>query len=146
MDDGVHYLNLTRGLLCSHHVDQPRYLRLQSTWCEQKRWADILWTIGPDFYQHLAAGPVTVHDVSERPRATRACWQGLAWVRYACERLWSAPTTPAIVRNGHDMTAYFDRQLDNLDDRVKKHVRYFWQFHRGQALRVSVCTGLESTR
>ncbi|MEU6719761.1 hypothetical protein ABZ897_50615 [Nonomuraea sp. NPDC046802] len=139
--EGVHYLNLTRGLLCAPHVPDPRYLRLQSTWCEQKRWADVLWTLGPDFYQHLASGPVTVHDVSERPRTTRACWQGLAWVRFACERLWKAPSSPAIVRNGHDMTAYFAGELARLDQRVTKFVRYFSSFHHGQPLNIRSCAG-----
>ncbi|GAA1624029.1 hypothetical protein GCM10009733_020840 [Nonomuraea maheshkhaliensis] len=139
--EGVHYLNLTRGLLCAPHVPNPRYLRLQSTWCEQKRWADVLWTLGPDFYQHLASGPVTVHDVSERPRTTRACWQGLAWVRFACERLWDASANPAIVRSGHDMTAYFARELTRLDDRVTKFVRYFGRSYEGRPLSITICPG-----
>ncbi|GGS85030.1 hypothetical protein GCM10010156_49550 [Planobispora rosea] len=143
--DAVHYLNLTRGLLCASHVPRPHYLRLQSTWCEQKRWGDILWTLGPDFYQHLATRPVTVHDVSERPRTTRACWQGLTWVRFACERLWNAPPGPAIGRSGHGMTDYFSRELAGLDHRVKKHVRYFRRFHTGQPLRISICSGAAET-
>lgn len=141
---GVHYLNLSRGQLCAGHVPNPHFLRLQSTWCEQKRWADILWTLGPDFYINLARGPVTVHDVSERPRTTRACWQGLVWVRFACERLWEGPEHPAIGRNGQDMTPYFTGELGRLDDRVRTFVRYFRSHYQGRPLSLDVCSGLST--
>ncbi|GAA3832383.1 hypothetical protein GCM10022226_62010 [Sphaerisporangium flaviroseum] len=143
----IHYLNLSRGLLCAPHVEQPRFLRLQSTWCEQKRWADVLWTLSPDFYYTLAIGQaLTVHDVSERPRVTRACWQGLAWVRFACARLWGTDRGPAPGRSGMDMSPYFTRELNALDRRVCRYVTYFGQFHAGRPLDIQLCHGVALRR
>ncbi|MBF6332449.1 hypothetical protein [Nocardia transvalensis] len=86
----VHFANLTRGLLCPHLVGyEVRYTRIQSTSCEQKRWHDVIFGAGPDLLMTMALGRLAiVHDQSERPRETRAMWQGLVFVRRACEHLW----------------------------------------------------------
>jgi hypothetical protein len=141
----IHYLNLTRGALCADHVEQPRYLRLQSTWCEQKRWADVLWTLSTDFYVALASGQhLTVHDVSERSRQTRASWQGLSWVQFTCQRLWGGAPAPVLNRGGMDMSPYFTHELARLDRRVRRHVGYFRQFYTGQPLHIQLCPGRET--
>lgn len=135
----VDFINLTRGLMCCE-VENPHYLRIQSTWCEQKRWEDVLATVGPDFLYHLAVGePIRVHDVSERMRMTRACWQGLTWIRFACERLWGAVETPAIARGGVNATRYFEEELVKISPRVKKQVEYFGGFYRGKPLDYDIC-------
>ena len=131
-------MNLTNGLACT--VENPRYLRIQSTWCEQKLWADVLWTLGADFYYHLARGEqIIVHDQSERRRETRACWQGLAWVRYCCERAWGLPVSPPIMRGGHSAEGYFQTQYEALPERIHTYLAYYKQQATGPLL-LSPCS------
>lgn len=142
----VHFLNLTRGLECRRHVVEPRFLRIQSTWCEQKRWADVLAAATPDLLYRWAVGDeVTVHDVSERDRVTRACWQGLVWLRFCAEMTWS-DQDPTVVttprgRGGAVVSGYFVEQYGNLPVRLVHGVRYFGQFWTGRPLAFRVCDG-----
>jgi hypothetical protein len=118
-------------------------LRIQSTHLEQKRFDDVLLTVGADLYYNLAVGaPIVVHDVSERPRVTRALWQGMAWIRYASERLWGLQqheTTTPVMRNGHNATRYFESVLDALNPRTKTYVGYYSRYWLGQNLEYTVC-------
>lgn len=144
----IDFFNLTRGLLCEHHQNHPNphYLRIQSTLLEQTQFSRVLETVGPDLLYHLAVGSRTcVHDVSERPRVTRALWQGMTWISFACERLWGLSyeeATPPIMRNGHNTAAYFDRILQvDVPEQVKKQVRYFEQFWHGERISYDICAG-----
>jgi hypothetical protein len=133
------FVNLTNGLQCCP-LAEPHFLRIQSTWCEQKRFADVLWTVGPDFLYHLATETsLTVHDVSEKRRVTRAIWQGIPWIRYVCQRTWGLDEAPAIGRNGQSMTHHFRRVYAELPQRVVKHTAYFGKFSRGSVAEVNAC-------
>lgn len=82
------YANLTNGLACA--PQSALITRLPSTWCEQKLWDQVTTGVGPQMLRDLANGTqVVVHDQSERQRLTRAQWQGLSWLRYACSRAWN---------------------------------------------------------
>jgi hypothetical protein len=108
------YANLTNGLLCAPS-DAP-LVRLPSTWCEQKAWDKVLTGLGADLYAHLARGEaITVHDQSERERQTRAQWQGLSWVRYACAVAWGLKPRREISRFGMDVTEYWADVYESLD-------------------------------
>lgn len=123
----IHYANLSRGVLCP--VEADRVIRLQSTWCEQKRWADVLWTTSPDLLYHLAIGDACViHDQSEKPRQTRACWQGLSWIRYATGRAWYDAADPEFSRTGMNVTPYWQEQYRGLDDRVITYLKAFRKY------------------
>lgn len=135
----VHYRNLTNGLCCGHNPLDGRYVRLQSTWCEQKRWADVLTHLSPDLLIHVAFGEdVVVHDRSEKRRLTRACWQGLSWVRFACRRGWDLEPAVEVSRGGQDMGAYWAVVWDGLDRPAKAWVRYFRRFATGD-VQLSCC-------
>ncbi|MDA1359783.1 hypothetical protein O1R50_09125 [Glycomyces luteolus] len=87
LETAEHYRNLTRGLLCG--PSGSKVLRIQSTHCEQKLWAQLLWQIPDQLLWDLACGrTVIVHDQSERDRETRAMWQGLQLVRIVTETSW----------------------------------------------------------
>ena len=137
------YVNLTNGLACLPHIESPRYLRLQSTWCEQKRWQDILWATPPDLFMDLATGnPLVVHDVSERPRWTRACWQGLEWIRVASSRAWAlAPPEPLSERGGRAMRQYLMAQYALLPRQTKGMLRYYKRYLTGKSAIVAICSG-----
>ena len=120
----IEYANLTRGVLC--HAAPLHFSRIQSTSCEQKRWADVLYGAGPDLLMHIALGEdVLVHDFSEKERITRALWQGLPWIRFALEHAAGRIPSPAIVRNGCVVTPYFEAQWKALDRNAKAYARYF---------------------
>jgi hypothetical protein len=126
----IHFINLSNGLACADRPEgDVHFLRLQSTWCEQKRWADVLATIGPDFLFHLATNDVLIiHDRSERPRLTRALWQGVPWVRYACQRAWGLPVERALVRGGVDVSTYFEKQYVAIAPRLVRQIAYFGKY------------------
>ncbi|PPJ36451.1 hypothetical protein C5E45_20620 [Nocardia nova] len=144
MSDTLHFANLSRGLLCEHlHSIDPssmRFCRIQSTSCQQKRWSDIVTGAGPELLMALARGvPVRVHDVSERNRETRAMWQGVAFLRRACETVWGLPTTPVLGRGGASMQAHFDHAIRNLAARDRRQIRYYRPHVRTTQLHIESC-------
>lgn len=145
----LHFYNLSNGLACVHpYMEVPelrdmRYLRLQSTHCEQKLWTHILRNLGPEFLMAAATEMVIVHDQSEKDREPRAMWQGLEWVRYALERNWfsrrllldgSRKQPPMNVakwsygRNGMLLSRYWEEQYRRLPKSVVNEIRYYRKF------------------
>jgi len=137
------FVNLSNGLshwpLCPNGQGRGGWsdrhvIRLQSTHCEQKQWERILVTLGPEFYYALATeSHVLVHDESEKRREPHAMWQGLVWVRFACELAWHGRARPALVtpRGGHlthDASAYFTEQWAGLDRTTRNMVRWYGQY------------------
>jgi hypothetical protein len=145
----IEVVNLTRGVFCPHldrkHPAYPignyRYSRIQSTQCEMKQWDAVVLSLGADLWMHLALGHrLVVHDYSEKPykhddgmkRETRACWQGLQFIRYVAERMWMMPLTSAYGRNRQQlMNPQFSYFFDDLKGTTKNYVRY-WRNHRDQ--------------
>ena len=142
----IHYFNLSNGMECviepgyhSDEIEEPRFSRIQSTWCEQKRWNDLLLTLPPDMYVQLALGnTVTVHDKSEKDRITRACWQGLALVRVASNLAWFGVTTPEFSRNGMNVTAYFTSVWRDLPETTQRYVRWYRKWIEGDGRMITV--------
>jgi hypothetical protein len=128
----VHYVNLSSGIewvpvLLAEGAD-VRYVRIQSTWCEQKRWGDILLQLGDDFLMNLALGRrCVVYDASKSP-PSRALWQGVPWVRFALTARWFGRVEPVLMRNGIECSGYFGECLVGLDRKVKRKVDYFRKF------------------
>jgi hypothetical protein len=92
LETAEHYRNLSRGLLCG--PADSKILRIQSTHCEQKLWAQLLWQVPDQLLWDLASGrTIIVHDQSERDRETRAMWQGLQLVRIVTETSWFGEPT-----------------------------------------------------
>lgn len=126
----VRYFNLTNGILAVDRLEGARFIRLQSTFCEQKRWADILLQLDADFLLHLALGfECVVVDFSNGSDVPRAIWQGCEWVRYATARNWFDNPASATVR-GHDCTDYFAQCYAGLTSRALTKLRYFRRFAR----------------
>lgn len=134
------FVNLTRGLLCGRDVEAGRYLRVQSTWCEQKRWSDVLLTTSPDLFFHAAQGHVcVVHDRSERERLTRAQWQGLSWLRFACSTAWYGKAEPEYARRGQRIDGYWQQCWDSLPERTRKYVGWFSRWSVGLHVAIRPC-------
>ena len=119
----VHFLNLTNGLEWLPALVDCRFIRLQSTACEQKRWGPLLLDLDHDLLCNLAMGRrCVVHDASPSGHP-RALWQGLALVRYVCERVWfEREVVPPVMR------PYFREVYRDLPDTVLNKFKYYRKF------------------
>lgn len=138
-----HYINLSNGWICGCDVPSPHGItRIQSTACEQKRWASILDTLGADLLYNLAQGNACViHDRSEKERETRACWQGLSWIRYATHRAWNPGLPPPSEksRGGMALNRYWERVYQDLPNSTKHLLKYYRKYYTGGAVRLYSC-------
>lgn len=120
-----HFRNLTNGVLCAP-ADSRGSVRIGSTTCEQHDWSAVLRQAGVDMLALLAQGhTVYVHDQSERERRTRAQWQGLSWIRYACARAWGVEPAQEFGRNGMNVTGHWQSTYAGLGRPDLNYLRYF---------------------
>lgn len=133
-----HYINLANGIQFINLVPacEARFVRIQSTWCEQKRWADILDDLDYGFLLDLAFGHrCIVYDCSAHRTVSRALWQGIPWICYVLRRRWLGITTVPLVK-GHSVAKYFDKCYRSLPKRTRKRLDYVWKF--GIATRIDL--------
>jgi hypothetical protein len=126
----MNFINLTNGLLAIdlYKLEDYRYIRIQSTWCEQKRWEDILWTLSDDFLMAAAKGDICyVFDFSEHRKCTRAVWQGLEWIKFVLNKRWYG-TNYTLVGRAKCSGKYFQEQYDKLSKGVKNRIDYYQKF------------------
>ena len=140
-----HFRNLSKGLLCPCSTPKYSALRIQSTACEQKRWPVILHEAGAELLFTLAQGNIAiVHDRSARSRETRACWQGLSWMRYALFRAWNdqALVVPSEKSpRGHPLNPYWEAQYALLPRSTRHLLRHFKRYYGlpGQTIYLRSC-------
>lgn len=130
----THWINLTNGLqaIRDYGLTDWRALRLQSTWCEQKRWEDVLAAVPDEMLLRLALGEeCRVYDYGARKPASRACWQGLEWVRYALTRRWTGEVLQPAGR-ASSMGPYLDEQYRQLGERTRRRLDYHAALAGGQ--------------
>lgn len=141
----IHFRNLTNGLICpcpAWQTTNSRVVRIQSTACEQKRWGPIIHEVGADLFYCLAKGDhITVHDRSERQRETRACWQGLSWIRYAAHRAWRDTPPPSEFSRGWGMllNPYWEQEFRKLPRTTRNLLAYYKKFDRGWPIDLHSC-------
>lgn len=136
-----HFLNLSNGLEFAPDLKVSWGLvRIQSTWCEQKRWWPIIQDLDYTFLLALASGePVFVYDTSAQKDTSRAIYQGLEWVKYACNRVWFDNTTVPIVR-GNDCSSYFAECWKEKTEPAIRKLRYCKKFVLSSGISLStVC-------
>lgn len=136
-----HYRNLTNGLKCNCSTPHCRFIRLQSTACEQKHWDKVLHELGADFYFELARGTTCiVHDKSEKNRETRACWQGLSWIRYACHRAWDGGKPPTEFSRGNmNISPYWEEQFKRLPTKTRRMLEHYRKYYNGGIINAYSC-------
>lgn len=138
----THYANLTNGVICA--PANANLTRIPSTWCEQKRWSKVLYGAGADLLATLASGyTCVVHDQSEKQRATRAQWQGLSWLRYACSMAWQLGEPVEYSRNGMDVTGYWRGLWLGLPAADRSWLEYFGdiaQQHGTKSVELEACS------
>lgn len=135
----IHYINLTNGLLAidEYNLIDYRFIRIQSTWCEQKRWEDILMTLSDDFLMNLALGNnCIVYDYGARKDVPRAIWQGLKWITIVLRFIWFEyiPISDCdyLGKGGKALTQYLWSEYFKLSNTCKNRIAYYRKFLTGQ--------------
>lgn len=124
-------VNLSNGLAWAEALERPdAFVRIQSTWCEQKLWSDVLDTLDSTVLYWLARGErVVVHDATVRSgRPSRAVWQGLAVVRANCRAAWELDPAQEFSYSGCDMSGYMEEVWRELSPRTRRRLAYFGKF------------------
>jgi len=137
-----HFLNLTNGIqaIQDYGLEDVRFIRIQSTACEQKRWEDILMTLSDDFLMSAVLGhECVVYDYGANKDVPRAVWQGLEWVKYVLSRRWHGEIYRPVGR-AKACQNYFAVQYSGLSSRAKSRLDYFARYLNGP-LRISAITG-----
>ena len=137
------FVNLTNGIeaIKQYSLTEYRFVRIQSTACEQKRWDFILQELDYGFLMALALGAkCVVYDYSNKRRTPRALWQGIEWIKYALNRAWfDRKIVPAV--RGHNASNYFDGWYRQLGARTKAKLRYFVRFLDTDEIRLDIVGG-----
>jgi hypothetical protein len=124
----VHYANLTRGVACA--PKNAKLCRIQSTQCEAKAWDRVLMSVPDELIAGVALGQFTVvHDFSERPRETRAMWQGLTLVRIMMELRWWGELRGRYSGRGVARDSGL-QYLRNVASSQPKHVKHRYDYFR----------------
>ena len=84
------YINLTNGVEAIPKLQGDyRFIRIQSTVCEQKLWDRLIQDLDYDFLMNLALGhKCIVYDFGARKPIPRAVYQGLEFIKYVLHRRW----------------------------------------------------------
>eukprot|EP00892_Ulva_mutabilis_P009183 jgi/Ulvmu1/6637/UM003_0275.1 len=135
-----HFVNLTNGLEAIPHLSALglpyQFTRIQSTYCEQNRFEDLIIEADSGLLMGMATGHTClVWDFGSRNikrGVPRAVWYGLEFLRYATQRAWlrgseTADDNVAYLR-GYNVANDFDEKLQRLGKTAKNKLRYYGKF------------------
>lgn len=126
----MNFINLTNGIVAikEHNLKEYSFIRIQSTWCEQKRWEDIIFTLSDDFLMNVALGKeCVVYDYGSNKEKPRAIWQGLEWIKYVLNKRFRKGLYCPVGR-AESMTTYFYNCYENLNKRTLNRLDYYRKF------------------
>ena len=137
----INFINLTNGMqaIKDYGLSDFRFIRLQSTACEQKLWEEIILSISDDFLMSVALGrDCVVYDYGANKDIPRAIWQGLEWLKYVLYLKWyNQEYTPQ--GRSSKSRSYFYEQYKKLSKRARTRLNYFRNYTDGE-LRISSIT------
>ncbi len=136
------FINLSNGIqaIKDYQLENYRFIRLQSTACEQKRWGYIIENISDEFLLRLALGEkCTIFDYSNKRQIPRSIWQGLEWVKFALCFNWFCEIYQPIGRVSSSQN-YFLSQYQRLPRRITTKLRYYRKYLKTQKLYVYAVT------
>lgn len=137
----IYFLNLSNGIEFFPFIDNPHFIRIQSTACEQKLWDQVLMTLDNDFLWHLANGyNCIIVDFSERKNETRALYQGLEFIKYVINLLWFNQEITPLVHTVNCLS-YFRQCYKDLDRNTKRKIKYFKKYINTTHINISKLTG-----
>ena len=137
----VHFVNLTNGIeaIPSLAGIEYRFIRIQSTLCEQKNWNRILQELDYDFLINAALGnELIVYDFGANKPISKVVYLSLEFIKYTLYRRWLKQkyatrvnrTTSDSIRK--DCNSYFESCYKNLDRRTKAKLDYFKPYVIGE--------------
>lgn len=124
------FINLTAGLehIETLYILPLNFIRIQSTHCEQKHLEHVLRDLDNNFLMKLAIGKeCVVLDYTSRKKknnTSRACWQGLAWIKYCINRIWFKRE----IKCKYGMHKCFKVHFSRLNYYTKNKLRYYRKF------------------
>lgn len=142
------YINLTNGIEAIPRISEGyKFIRIQSTICEQKNWDRLIQELDYDFLMNLALGnECIVYDFGARKPIPRAVYQGLEFVKYALYRRWLGKEYISNVKRSNNSgrknncNGYFDKCYRSLEDRTKKKLDYFLPYINTEEIRLECIT------
>lgn len=126
----VHFINLTNGIeaIKEYNLTGYSFIRLQSTWCEQRLWNNFFFDLDNNLLINLALGnECIIYDYNSRHlnKPPRAIWQGLNFVITVLYFIWFnkeyEDTDPALLN-------YFKIEYNKLSPTVIKRLKYFRRY------------------
>lgn len=129
----IDYINLTNGIESLPTLPSGyRFIRIQSTTCEQKLWDKLIQDLDYDFLLNVALGnKCIIYDYGARKPIPRAIYQGIEFIKYVLHKRWlnEEYLTDCNRSKGEhirkDCNSYFESCYRNLEDRTKKKLDYF---------------------
>jgi hypothetical protein len=126
----VDFLNFTNGLERIHEIENPHFIRIQSTACEQKRWKFILEELDYDFLFHVAKGDeVYIHDLSARKPYARALYQGIPFINYSLHYYWEDIFLDKCFVKSNNVAKYFKEVVSKIP--IPTNIKYIKRFYKG---------------
>ena len=88
MEKMVNYLNLTNGLEYMSEIKKFgfdfKFVRIQSTYCEQKLFDRLIQDLDYNFLFDIAQGNIIrIYDTSRNKKQSRALYQGVEFIKYS---------------------------------------------------------------
>jgi hypothetical protein len=125
------FINLTNGIQAieDYNLKNLHFIRIQSTWCEQKEWERIILTISDDFLMYAALNvPCVVYDYGANKNIPRAIWQGLEWIKFVLTRVWYNTDYHIKSRGSKSMENYFNVELKRLSAIAYNRIAYYRKY------------------
>jgi len=138
------YLNLTDGLnefskilKSLHDTGDPigvykqyknySFIRIQSNFCKQNKWEDILNDLDADFLFNLAIGNCCIVLDYGKGGNSRAIYQGVEWIRYCIERIWFERLVSVHFKK-MNVTLQMEEEFRLLSDKIINKLKYYKKF------------------
>lgn len=142
------YINLTNGIEAIPMLDRGyKFIRIQSTICEQKNWDRLIQELDYDFLMNLALGnECIIYDFGARKPVSRAVYQGAEFIKYVLYRRWLNKEYISNVNRSkntcrkNNCNDYFEKCYQNLKDRTKKKLDYFLSYINTNEIRLICVT------
>lgn len=130
-----HYINLTNGI---DYIDELskckfiyKFVRIESTACEQHLWDKVIHELDYNFLLDLALGyNVVVYDTSVHKDTSRAIYQGLEFIKFVLNLVWFNKKIEIKIHDNNHMncTNYFMEEYKKLKDSTIKKIKYVKKF------------------
>lgn len=138
----MNYINLTNGIesisMLRFWNEDYRFIRIQSTICEQKNWDRLIQDLDYDFLMNVAVGnQCVIYDYGARKPIPRAMYQGVEFIKYVLHKRWlnEEYLSDCNRSNGEhirrDCNSYFESCYRNLDNKTKRKLDYFKPYVSG---------------